>query len=620
MNRVLSEPALLQVSPPPIDEVQFLATFLREKLPAPWEIYEQPFLNGDYPTLAVLHPNAGLTLFDVHSWDLRHYRREQLGRYQRYTQRSEQKTQAVLNPVRRAEHYIENLLNLYAPFIGESVKRDRRTLSAFRVAVYFPLVNTNAARSFCPLAPGRGVVFGRDALESGDLSLCLPMPIRSNHAPLPTDWLAALRFWLAPPNHLAVADSALVLTEEQRRHALPAAGHHQRLHGVAGSGKTLVIAQRAANLAAAGKRVLVVTFNVTLWQYIRRLVNQTTVNFPWRNLEFHHFHGFCKNFLMENSIEWPLVGNRRPQQLLDEMTPELVTELIQAGHNSKERRYDAILIDEGQDFPRTYYDTLCHFLTPNDELLFVADRRQNVYLRDDSWLEKMSNTKFRGRWRELKQSYRLPAVIAKEANRFAEQFLPPTAAPVAIETTPVNVTAAPGMQPLPLLWHNVTSPAQAYALAATTVHTLLKEHGVKPADIVILTPNQRDGWALVRQFAKQNLAVNHVLTEDDGGVGRKRERYRKRTFADGDLRLKVSTIHSFKGWELNHVILLTPEDDSYWEAQSPYLFYVAMTRTRQSLVVLNRHPAYRDYGEGWGAYATAETEDTSISEEANRAT
>lgn len=609
MKRVLPDPVFLPPSSTPVDEALSLTTFLRKALPEPWEIYEQPFLNGDYPTVAALHPNTGLTLFDVHPWDLRHYRREQLGRHQRYTQRINEKTRAVLNPVRRAEHYIENLLNLYTPFIGESVKRDRRTLSAFRVAVYFPMVNTNAARSFCPLAPGRGVVFGRDALESGDLSLCLPMPLRSNHTPLPLDWLAALRFWLAPPNHLAVVDSALVLTEEQRRHILPAPGQHQRLHGVAGSGKTLVIAQRAATLAAAGKRVLVVTFNVTLWQYIRRLVNQTTVNFPWRNIEFHHFHGLCKNFLMENSIEWPLVGNRRPQQLLDEMTPELVVELLQAGQNDKQRRYDAILIDEGQDFPRSYYDTLCHFLTPNDELLFVADRRQNVYLRDDSWLEKMSNTKFRGRWRELKQSYRLPPVIAQEANRFAEQFLPAAVAPTIIEPLLTAATASSPMQPPPLLWHNVTSPAQAYAVAAATVQKLIKEYGVKPADIVILTPNQRDGWALVRQFAKQNLAVNHVLAEDDGGVGRKRERYRKRTFADGDLRLKVSTIHSFKGWELNHVILLTPEDDKFWEAQSPYLFYVAMTRTRQSLVVLNQHPAYRVYGEGWSSYAIGQQED-----------
>ena len=59
------------------------------------------------------------------------------------------------------------------------------------------------------------------------------------------------------------------------------------------------------------------------------------------------------------------------------------------------------------------------------------------------------------------------------------------------------------------------------------------------------------------------------------------------------------------------MILLTPEDDSFWEAQSPYLFYVAMTRTRQTLTVLNRHPAYRAYGEGWAVYAAHEKSDNS---------
>lgn len=604
MNKVLLDPPSLPIVPRTLDDgATTLAHLLREALPTPWEIYEQPFLNGDYPAVAALHPSAGLTIFDVHNWDLRSYRREQMGRYQRYTQRTEQKMRAVLNPVRRAEHYIENLLNLYVPLIGESVMRDRRTLATFRVGVYFSMANTNAARSFSPLAPGRGVVFGRDAIDAGDLSLILPMSIRSNNASLPEEWLAALRFWLAPSIHVAASGPQPELTEEQRRHVSPAAGHHQHLSGVAGSGKTLVIAQRAVNLAAAGKRVLIITFNVTLWQYIRHLINEMAVTFPWTNIEFHHFYGFCKNFLIENNIEWPLVGNRRPRQILDEMTPELIVDLVRAGHNIKDRRYDAILIDEGQDFPHTYYEMLCHFLTENDELLFVTDHRQNVYLRDDSWLEKLNNAKFWGYGHELKSSYRLPPAIAHEANRFAEQFLP------TMDTSPV-VADAQQSHLLPYLaWHNMDSAEQAFAAAYTAVQHLITEHGVNPAEIVILAPNHRDGWAMMRYLAQRNLAVNHVLAEDDSQAGRKRERYRKRTFAEGDVRLKLSTIHSFKGWELTSVILLTPADEQFWETQSAYLFYVAMTRTRQNLIVLNRYPAYRTYGEGWAAYATRPEEE-----------
>ncbi len=609
MNRTFPELSVSSLSPTINDSVTALANFLRETLPTPWEVYERPFLNGDYPPLAVLHPSAGLTIFDVHDWDLRYYRREQLGRYQRYTQRTDQKTSAVLNPVRRVEHYIENLLNLYIPFIGESVMRDRRTLSAFRVGVYFPMANTNAARSFAPLAPGRGVVFGRDAMDTGNLAQILPLSMRPSSASLPTAWLDTLRFWLAPPMHPPAQPAALQLNEEQRQFVLPAPGEHQRLSGVAGSGKTLVLAQRAANLAAAGKRVLVLTFNVTLWQSIRQLVGQTGVSFPWTNIEFHHFHGFCKNFLIENNVEWPLVGNRRPKQLWDEMAPELVLEILQAGHNVNARQYDAILIDEGQDFLPGYYAMLCHFLTENDELLVVTDPQQNVYLRDTGWLEteteietepeleiESGGSKWRDPCAELTATYRLPTPLAHEANRFAAQFLP------TIDTPALTIAPQANAAPASLTWHNVTSAEQAYDLALQSVQQLIQGQGVAPADIVILTPNQPEGWAMVRYLARHDWLADHVLNEGDGQAGRKRERFRKRSFATPDSRLKVSTIHSFKGWELDHVILLTPEDDHNWADQSAYLFYVALTRARRQVIVLNRHAAYRDYGAGWSAY------------------
>ena len=63
-------------------------------------------------------------------------------------------------------------------------------------------------------------------------------------------------------------------------------GQHQRLRGVAGSGKTLVIAQRAANLASQGKKVLVVTYNITLWHFIRDHISRARFGFRWDQIEF----------------------------------------------------------------------------------------------------------------------------------------------------------------------------------------------------------------------------------------------------------------------------------------------------------------------------------------------
>lgn len=583
-------------------DTTILHDFLRKTLDSTWELYRYPFLNGDYPPLAALHPIHGLTIFGVFPWDLRHYRCEQRGRYLRYYQRIEGAMKPIHSPLRRVEHHVENLINLYLPHIGESIERDRRSLSAFQVVLYFPHATTYAAQVFVPMAPGRGSVFGYDALETEEIAKILPATQRPINRAVQTEWLTDLRFWLVPPLHKPAETAALQLTEEQLRHAEAAPTRHQRLHGVAGSGKTLVIAQRAANLAAAGKRVLVITFNVTLWQYIRKLVGKSTMVFPWENIEFHHFHGFCKSFLTEQGVEWPRTSGRAPKQALDESVPRLVMETVervQASNSPTMRRYDAILIDEGQDFPQLYYEMLCQFLTANDEVLFVADRKQNLYLRDDSWLNQMSGTKFRGRWREMKQSYRLPARIATEANRFAALFLPKLATAAVDDTAASPIEAIRDLANSYLSWHNMESLVDVIEMMQRTVHWLTRNQGLKPAEIVILTPNQSDGWAVATAFEAQGQAINHILSADDGQVGRRQRRFRKRTFAPEDERLKVSTIHSFKGWELNTVIVLTAADDRFWEEQSPYLFYVAMTRTRQNLIVFNRNPAYRSYGATW---------------------
>lgn len=609
-----------------IDGVSELYECLQQTLDSTWELYPRPFLNGDYPALAALHPIHGLTIFGIYPWNLRNYRCEQRGRYLRYFKRTSTGQEPVLSPVRQTEHYVENLINLYLPHIGESIARDRRSLAAFQVGLYFPTVNTHAAQVFAPMAPGRGTVFGRDAIREQDLSRILPASQRPSNRTLPEDWLDGLRFWLAPPMHAAAQHNPIALTAEQHRHVVPTPGRHQRLHGVAGSGKTLVIAQRAANLAAAGKRVLIVTFNVTLWQYIRQLVDQTPMEFAWENIEFHHFHGFCKTVLSEHAVEWPRSNGRSSKQALDEMIPQLVMETVRAESQQGHRRYDAILIDEGQDFLRVYYDTLCHFLTENDELLFVADRKQNLYLRDHSWLDSMAGTKFRGRWREMKESYRLPPAVAAEVNRFADEFLTmptestsstvPTAEALSSDeesdailaaqplhdgrlTEPDKIVAINGIANLLLSWHNMVELDQIIDAMQQTIRGLLQQRLVQPAEIVILTPNQKDGWTVATTLEARGVPINHILSADDGHPGRKQRRFRKRTFAPNDQRIKVSTIHGFKGWELHTVFLLTPSDDHQWEQSHPYLFYVAMTRTRHNLIVFNRHAAYRHYGATW---------------------
>jgi superfamily I DNA/RNA helicase len=90
------------------------------------------------------------------------------------------------------------------------------------------------------------------------------------------------------------------------------------------------------------------------------------------------------------------------------------------------------------------------------------------------------------------------------------------------------------------------------------------------------------------------MEVNHVFENED----EERHHRHKKAFWMGDSRLKISTIHSFKGWEVLNVILYIPEN--YYESDDVYdqIVYTAMTRTRQNLIVINANKRYWEFGNG----------------------
>ena len=51
-----------------------LAKYLDDNLPSEWEIFVQPFLNGDRPDIAILHKDRGITFFEVKDWAEELYR------------------------------------------------------------------------------------------------------------------------------------------------------------------------------------------------------------------------------------------------------------------------------------------------------------------------------------------------------------------------------------------------------------------------------------------------------------------------------------------------------------------------------------------------------------------
>ncbi len=149
-----------------------------------------------------------------------------------------------------------------------------------------------------------------------------------------------------------------------------------------------------------------------------------------------------------------------------------------------------------------------------------------------------------------------------------------------------------------LIWREVGDFDAARGALIRGARWLMEKQGVHPQDIVVLTTNHHEGEALVEALGKDGLRANHVFGNGDKDESRRS----KRSFQMGDGRIKVCTVHSFKGWELVNVLLLTPEEDDH-EAESvedlDKLIYTAITRARRNLIVYNRHPRYQAYGAEW---------------------
>jgi KaiC/GvpD/RAD55 family RecA-like ATPase len=578
---------------------RFLAEYLDEYLPEEWEIFVQPYLNGDRPDIVIGNQNVGIIVYEVKDWNLELYNKKKAVYHDKTLKKERYFTeyfvttangnQRIPSPIKQAHRYIENLTNLYIPRISSDIQKNPKNKAAFAAGLYFHNGSSKQLADIFQTKSKYLRIFCKDDLAGGEQSMERINPFygrNRSYSPI-SRWYPDIRFWLTPPYHSIEQGTKITLSSDQRRHIAPAPGTHQRLRGVAGSGKTLVIAQRAANIASQGKKVLIITYNITLWHYIRDQISRARFGFEWDMIEFTHFHGLIKNYLSENGIKFP-ENVTSDDEYLDNILPSFVVKSLNRGINVKNRKYDAILIDEGQDFCRSYYDMLMGFMTKNDEILFVMDERQNLYKREYSWVDSMTNSKFRGPWRLLKESYRLPERLLAETNRFANQFLP------GVGATPEPIPFQGDLFAPHYLWRNLNRGDSYESKIRLAYNWLTEGKKIHPSDIIVLVHSHSIGWKLVKSF--KPLEVNHVFEEDSESPTHKH----KMSFWMGDSRLKMSTIHSFKGWELTNVILLiTPLPKQADVEAFDNMIYTSMTRTRSNLIVFNLEPRFIEYGNQW---------------------
>lgn len=142
------------------------------------------------------------------------------------------------------------------------------------------------------------------------------------------------------------------------------------ISGGAGTGKTLLALQKASMLAENGIRTLLVCYNGPLGEFLRtKLEGCETVTVG-------SFHSVCSRLAKQAGVAVP--KTKTSADLYDEILPQTFLEALVKEENL---RFDAVIVDEGQDFRADWLAALRLSLRDGDKSIFYVffDDNQKVY-------------------------------------------------------------------------------------------------------------------------------------------------------------------------------------------------------------------------------------------------
>ncbi|MGE2732505.1 NERD domain-containing protein [Mycolicibacterium vaccae] len=309
--------------------------------------------------------------------------------------------------------------------------------------------------------------------------------------------------------------------------------HRVEIRGGAGSGKTFLALEQARRLARDGKRVAVVCYSHGLASYLERITEAW--NRRQRPAYVGEFHDLGK---MWGAPEGPDEALRTEEtvQFWEHDLPAQMTDLaaqLDPGH-----RFDAIVVDEAQDFADAWWEPLLAALKDEETsgLYVFTDEGQRVFNRYGSPPVPL-----------------VPLVLdhnLRNTRQIANAFQP-------LVDHPMRFLGGEG----PAVKYVACSAAEAMEAGDEEVEALL-EQGWRPEDVALLTTGSRHPEQRERQIA------GHAAYWD--------------SFWDAE-QVFYGHVLGFKGLERRAVVLVVNEASAF--DRSRERLYVGLSRARDQLVV-----------------------------------
>ncbi|QKL58494.1 ATP-binding domain-containing protein [Ralstonia solanacearum] len=363
-------------------------------------------------------------------------------------------------------------------------------------------------------------------------------------------------------------DIMAVMDVQQEQLARSLGDGHRVIHGVAGSGKTMILGYRAEYLAnTSEKPVLILCFSEPLSKRLKSWMDTKGLS---EKVAVRHFHGWCFDQLKT-------YNQPRPNAEGEAFFPALVQRVIDSvdrGHIPT-NQYSAVLIDEGHDFEPGWFKLVVQMVSPeSNHLLVLYDDAQSIFKRSShrGFSFKSVGVQAQGRTTILKINYRNTRQILELAALIAKDILDPKA--TDDDGVPLIRPVSCGRDGPPPQLIKLPSIKEE---AAEVVRRMAQAHqqGVAWQDMAIVYRTWSVGQICVDALTRAKIP--HQWQQRD-----------KKSYSPTADAVTVLTMHASKGLEYPFVaipgvgMLSTEEADLEQEAR---LFYIAATRATHQLLV-----------------------------------
>ena len=602
----------------PTDGELHLITFLSVNLDDSFEVYFNPYLDGDRPDVIIVKESFGVVIIEVKDWNLKNYYIDESNKWYVTNGRD---SGNIKSPQSQVFKYKTNLYDLHIRELGLNEAINKHYFSLTKVWVYFHNSSKNIIDNIYsnPLNKilskindlnfefkEKGMIYEnyekklnyltrikkkieRDKAISfykDNLTILLNKLNKMDENSLFNDLIYdEISRRLSPPEFTHSQSKTITFTSAQNKISESSA-ELRKVKGVAGSGKTEILSRRAVNARKRhSSEVLILTFNLTLRPLIKdRLSNIQGTTKP-NGIEVTNYHQFFRSMCN-------LVGFDENEYVEKQKTSIISDDYFDILYNNesifegKETiRYNTILIDEIQDYNKEWIKILSRFfLKDAGEMILFGDQSQNIYHKETSTSDSLIIRGF-GRWIKLTKSFRskVDTNLVYLFKLFQEYYIRNLYQDAEIfESKYVQ-----GMINYDVLEYNKTH----LDLACELIRKYIRINNLVPNDVTIICSSIKDlrqinDGLIVFEKTMPMITTSAEIKILSGSADtdwqlKKLMRRKKVFFMQNSGLIKLSTVHSFKGMESPTIFFILKDLD---DAE---LVYTAITRAKTNLIILD---------------------------------